>query len=108
MRKIVSDVSTISTIPEKMLDKLIDKSFYCISDALLEDIENDKDVTELDIGIGILYIKHSADQVAYKFIPSDELQETVNSTVKTRQNSLTKNLEASLIKKFLDVYKDIC
>jgi hypothetical protein len=108
MRDIVKDVSVLSTVPDKTLDKLIEKGVYCISDALLEDIDTDKDVTELNIGIGTLYIKHTADTIAYKFMPSDEFANVVKSTVKNKQNLLSNVLDETLSKKFLEVYKDIC
>lgn len=108
MRNIISDVSTLSTIPENIIEKLVDKTIYCVSDALIEDLEAENDITELDIGIGILYIKHIGNEVAYKFKPSDEFSKAVNSTIKTRQNLLTNTLESTLIIRFLNVYKDIC
>ena len=108
MSNIIEDISVLSTIPEKTLEKLLNKIYYCISDALVEDIANEKDITELDIGIGVLYIRHIGDQVAYKFIPSEDLEKTVNTTIIKKQNLLENVLNDSLAKKFMDVYKDLC
>ncbi len=108
MRSIVEDISVLSTIPDKALYKLLDKVIYCVSDAIVEDMNNDVDVTELDMGIGTLYIKHAEGTVAYKFIPNSDFSKAVNSTIKTGQNLLSNNLDRALVKKFLDVYKDIC
>lgn len=108
MRDIIQDVSVLSTIPDKTLTKLLDKAIYCISDAVLSDINDDIDITELDIGIGILYIKHVGEAVSYKFIPSSEFSKAVNSTIKNKQNLLSNMLDKNLVKKFMEVYKDIC
>lgn len=108
MRNIVEDVSVLSTIPDKTLYKLLNKVLYCISDAVLDDINNDVPVSELDLGIGTLYIKHEDGEVAYKFIPSADFSKAVNSTVKNKQNLLSNTLDKALVKKFLEVYKDIC
>ena len=80
------------------------------SKPVFADTENsiEKDITELDIGIGVLYIRHIGDQVAYKFIPSEDLEKTVNTTIIKKQNLLENVLNDSLAKKFMDVYKDLC
>lgn len=108
MSNIIEDVSVLSTIPEKTLEKLLSKVYYCISDTLVEDIANEKDITELDIGIGVLYIRHIGEQVSYKFIPSENLEKVVNTTIIKKQNLLENVLNDSLAKKFMDVYKDLC
>lgn len=108
MTNIVSDVSTLTTIPEKTLNKLITKYIYCICEAILEDVMNEKDVSELDLGFGILYIKHVGNEVKYKFVPSSDLEKAVSNTVTKKLNLLENVLNETLAKKFIEVYKDLC
>ena len=108
MSNIVEDVSKLTTIPEKTLNKLNQKIIYSICEQIQEDILQDKEMSELDIGLGILYIKYSDDQIKYKFIPNQELEKAVSSTVVKKLNLMETALNEALAKKFIDVYKDLC
>lgn len=108
MNNIVQDVSVLSTIPEKTLNKLNQKIIYAICEAILEDVQLEKDISELDLGFGILYVKHVSDEIKYKFVPSTDLEKAVYNTVTKKLNLLEDTLNETLVKKFLDVYKDLC
>ena len=109
MSKINCDVSKLTTIPEKALDKLNDKILYSICEEVAENILQDKSITELDFGLYKLYIKHDdPSQVKFKVVPSEELQKEVINTITKRRNLLEDTLNNALVKKFLEVYKDIC
>lgn len=109
MTNIIKDVSLLSTIPEKSLNKLIQQKFvYCICEAIQEDILEGKNMSKLDIGLGILYIGYEDNEIKYKFEPSTQLLKSVNSTVLHKENILEDVLNNALAKKFIDVYKDIC
>lgn len=108
MVDIVKDVSTLSTIPEKTLHKLLKKFIYCICDCVAEDKLQGNEVSELYIGLGILYIRYEDNMIKYKFIPGDPLEKAVTQTVVSKQNLLENTLNESLVKKFMEVYKDLC
>lgn len=109
MSKINSDVSKLTTIPEKALDKLNDKILYCICDIIAEDRLQEKFISEFDFGLYKLYIKHDdKTQIKFKVIPSEELQRCIINTITKGQNLLEDTLNNALAKKFLEVYKDIC
>ena len=106
----VKDVSILSTIPDKTLNKLIDKFVYCICDAvaeaLAENPDEDKSV-DLDIGLGTLSIGLVDDNIHYKFIPSESLEASVKKTVLSERNLLEDVLEKSFVDKITNVYKDL-
>ena len=52
MNNIITDVSTVTTIPEVALQNLND-----IYQEAIENIHDNNPITEVDIGLGILYIK---------------------------------------------------
>lgn len=108
MINIIQDVATLSTIPEKTLNKLNQKVIYAICQAVQEDVLAGKDISELDLGIGILFIKHDKGEIKYKFVPSEYLSKSVSNTVNNKLNLLEDTLNVSLAKKFIDVYKDLC
>lgn len=107
MENLIKDVSTLTTIPEKSLNKLMDKTYWCISNEVVESLKQDSNVIEIDIGIGELYIKVVDDTIQYKFIPSAKLNDTVKNTVINKRNVLEDTLEKTLINKIVDTYKDL-
>lgn len=107
MEDLIKDVATLTTIPEKSLVKLVDKSYWCISNEVIESLKQGDTVTEIDIGIGILYIKVIDDTIQYKFIPSAKLNDTVKDTVINKRNILEDTLEKTLVNKIVDTYKDL-
>ena len=111
MKNIVTDLALLTTIPDKTLAKFFKKMIFSICQAVEEDILDEKnltDITELDIGIGKLYIKHVGADIKYKFEPSELLEKALLSTVVNKKNYLEKFLDRSLNKKFVEVYKDLC
>ncbi len=107
---IIKDLSTLSTIPDKVLTKLMDKFLYCIYDAVAEAVaENpgeDKSI-DLDIGIGTLSIGVVNDTIKYKFIPSSSMDTSVKQTVLNERNLLEDVLEKSFVDKITNVYKEL-
>lgn len=111
MTDIVKDISTLTTIPEKTLNKFFRKMTYCICESVQEDMlqENENQIVELDIGIGILYIKYTdGENLKYHFEPNELLSKSLKQTVINKQNLLEDLLNDSLAKKFMEVYKDLC
>ena len=108
MSNIVEDVSKLTTIPEKSLVKLEQKFIYAICEQIQEDILAYKEMSELDIGLGTLYIKYLGDEIKYKFIPNANLEKAVYNTVVKKLNLMETALNEALAKKFIDVYKDLC
>lgn len=108
MSNIIEDVSKLTTIPEKTLNKLIQKVIYCICEQIQEDILEEKELSELDVGLGTIYIKYAGDEIKYKFIPNTELEKSVYNTVVKKLNLMETALNEALAKKFIDVYKDLC
>jgi len=109
MTDIIKDVSILSTIPEKYINKLIQQKFiYCICEAIQEDILEGKNMSQLDIGLGTLYIGYEDNDIKYKFEPNQTLIKSVNATILNKKNILEDVLNNALAKKFIEVYKDIC
>lgn len=106
MTNLINDISTLTTIPTKYLAKLNDKALVCICDSVEESLVAEQEITEINIGIGTLYIKLEGELCKYKFIPSNELQKAVKATILNRQSSLTHELETTLVNKIMNSYKD--
>lgn len=107
MNKLIDDLSILTTIPDKALNKLVNKSYYCINEAVLDTLLEDKNLVEIDIGLGILYIQILDNSIKYKFIPSNELEKNVKNTVINNKNNLQNVLENNLVTKIVNAYKDL-
>jgi len=109
MTNIIEDLANLTTIPSKTILKLLKKEVFCICEAVEEDVLAEEAISQLDLGIGTLYIKHdNLDDIRYKFIPNKYLEKCINDTLLNKQNLLEDVLNQSLKKKFLDAYKDLC
>lgn len=100
---LVKDMATLTTIPEKALKKLLTKATYCINDAVAD---ANGEPADIDVGFGTLSISVVNDKIVYKFTPSKEFEEAIKNTVLNEQNLLEDALEASLVDKITNVYKE--
>ncbi len=105
--KIVDDISTLTTISKNSLYNLVEKSHSCICHAVYESLISGNPVTEIDIGIGTLYIKCEETEIKYKFIPSKKLEENVAYTVKNKVSPLVYEVEDSLKLRIESTYKNL-
>lgn len=107
MINLTTDLSTLTSIPKASLDKLVEKSQWCICHSVEESILNRNNIVEINIGIGILYIKLEEENIKYKFIPSQSLEDCVRDTVLNKHNPLIAVTEQALITRIINTYKDI-
>ena len=104
---LISDISTLTTLPEKTLRKLGDKGIECICHNVLESLEEDSMETSIDIGVGVVKIIIDEDEIAYRFIPSTKLEDKLISTVTTKSDPLVEKIEDGLTARILNTYKDL-
>ena len=107
MKNIIEDISKLTTIPVDTLDKLVEKANWCICDCVKQDLLDNQKISELDIGIGKLFIKNEDELLKYKFVPSDVLVQSLIDTCINKENPLELTLEKKLVNKILNTYKDI-
>ncbi len=107
MNNLLKDVSKLTTIDDKTLDKLIEKILYCISNNVMEEVLADKQVLEIDIIFGTLYIKIENEQLRYKFVPNEEFEEMIVNTVLEKKNTLENTIALTLCSKLTRTYKDL-
>lgn len=107
MTKLIDNLSTITSISKQTFDKLVNLSISCICDAVEDDILSDNDVMTIDIGIGQLMIKHTDNDMRYKFIPDAKLEEAVSQTIINDKNQLKVAVEDTLKKRIMNIYKEL-
>ena len=66
MKKLVDDIAALTTVSTNALVHLQDKLTLCIGHCVYESKLEKESLTEIDIGIGILYIKCSLKKIGGK------------------------------------------
>lgn len=106
MIDLVSDLSKLSTIPEKDLNKLLKLILFSICDGVVDAKLNNKNEEEFDVGIGRLILRFEDNQIIYKFIPSISLESAVKDSYINDKNYLQDLIEKAASTKFYSLYKD--
>lgn len=104
---LVSDISTLTTLPDKTLRRLCDKGVECICHDTLETLQNGEIETNIDISIGIIKIIVDNDEIHYRFIPSANLERMLVESINDNVDPLVKHIEESLTNRILTAYKDL-
>lgn len=106
-KNLSTDLSTITSIPEEIIVKLLNVAGYCIGNAVKESLDNFETITEIDMEFGTLMVKNDENSFKLKFIPNESLNEDIKNSLSGKESLLTKKLEASLSAKLVEVYKEI-
>ena len=107
MTKLIDDIATLTTISQHALVNLNDKAYSCICHSVCENMLEGNPLTEIDIGIGVLYIKCEEGQIKYKFIPSRKLEENVALTVTNKVSPIVFEVETALKDRIESTYKNL-
>lgn len=107
MNKIIEDLVTLTNLPISLLKKLVNYAIYCICHKVYENMLKVNNITEVDIGIGKLYILLEEDSIQYKFIPSKFFEDNLLWTMKNNSSPLTKIAEEKLEEKIKETYKEL-
>jgi hypothetical protein len=107
MNKIVDELETVTTIPSQALNKLIERTIYCICEDIDEAKLVDNISVDFDIGIGTLTISKINDSLKYRFVPSAKLNDNIAATIVDNKNPMTAAVEESLVNKITNVYKNL-
>ena len=105
MHSLIEDLSLLTTIPINSLNKLVNKSLWCICDCIDEATLSNQNIIDIDIGIGTISILLENDSVQYRFVPSKKLETSVKSTIVDGKNPLIEIAEDKLTKGMLEIHK---
>lgn len=105
MHSLLEDLSTLTTIPLNNLIKLTDKAIWCLCDCVDESKLNKENITNVDVGIGVISIFVENNAIQYKFTPSKKLETSIKTTVVEGKNPLIETAEDKLTKGMLEIHK---
>ena len=107
MQNLCKDLSVLTSTDKRIFDKLISNANFCICDYLENTALNNEKECSIDIGIGILKIKIGEDTVSYSFIPSQQLESEIISTLENQQNFLVSSVDALLVSRLNKLYDNL-
>jgi hypothetical protein len=96
---LVTDISTLTRVPNKTLNELIHKVNLCIGSIIAEAKNKGEQAVIINIGLGTLSIDLITMQS--KFIPSKDLKTTIKQGVTTGIDPLECALEQALVEKLI-------
>lgn len=104
---LIDNLGSLTLIKSSILNKQVEISENCICDYILEAVENDEDIITINIGIGILSINISDDEISYKFVPNKKLEKKLLKTIETEESPLVTQIEKKLNQRILNTYKEL-
>lgn len=107
MINLIEDISALTEVSEKTLDKLVNVANYCIGHAVHETMCQGSDITVVDMGIGELTIRVLNEGIQYRFVPSTVLEKTLVKTVVGKTSPMIVQLETKLQDKIDKAYKEV-
>ena len=102
---IITDLSTLTRIPNKTLTELSHKTNLCIGSIIAEAKAKGEQAVIINIGIGTLSI--DLIDMQCKFVPSKELKSTIKTSLQSKQDLLELELEQALIDKLLAICDEV-
>lgn len=107
MTVLVNDISNLTTLSVRLLEKLNKTSITIIGHAVYESLlEGDCD-THVDTGYGTLTIHVDAESIRYRFVPNKELERVVMKTITTKTSPLKVALDKNLSDKLQNTYREL-
>ena len=107
MINLIDDISKLTDVPCKTLNKFVPIANHCIGHAVHESYCSQSDITEIDLGYGELHIKVDASGIRYRFIPSKELETLLVKTITTKRSPIIEKVEKDLQEKIERAYKEL-
>jgi hypothetical protein len=102
---IISDISTLTRVPNKVLMELSHKANLCIGSIISDAKEAGEQAVIINIGIGTLSI--DLIDMQCKFVPSKELKTTIKASLQSNKDPLELELEQALIEKLLTICEEV-
>jgi len=107
MYSLQDDLKTLTNISDDVIDKLVNKILYIICDDVLDTHLNNKTITDIDIGIGVLSICVDNNQIKYRFTPSTIVESAVKNTIVDLKSPVKERASKTLASKINEIYEEL-
>lgn len=105
--RLEEELSTLTSVPIKVFDKLADYSYYIHSNNILTQLLNNANVFNLNLTEGVLTISLVDDKIYYKFTPNEKFTKVVRDTIVTKKSLLEKEVSAKLKSTLMNWKKEL-
>ena len=102
---IISDISTLTRVPNKVLTELAHKANLCIGNIISEAKETGEQAVIINIGIGTLSI--DLIDMQCKFVPGKNLKTAIKNSLTSSVDPLELALEKAFADKLLAVCEEV-
>lgn len=106
-KKLSTDLSKLSNIPEEYIDKVLKTCAPIIGNAVYESLLSSEEIADIDVGFGNIIIKADSKELKLKFVPSKDLEMNLKTINSGKEPELKAKLEKALVAKLIDMYKEI-
>ena len=104
---ISEDIAKLTGLSISCINKILQLEQDCICYAVQEALIDKRKYVDINIGIGILSLNIGEEELQYKFIPSQSLENDIITTTKNKQAPIIRNLENNIKNKILNAYKEL-
>ena len=106
-KKLSTDLSKLSNIPEEYIDKVLKTCAPIIGNAVYESLLSSEEITDIGEGFGNISNKADSKELKLKFVPSKDLEMDLKTINSGKEPELKAKLEKALVAKLIDMYKEI-
>lgn len=101
---VVNDLSSLTRVPAKILNTLVEKTNMCIGSAIHDGLQEKEEAIVINIGIGNLSVNLVT--MDCKFVPSKELKATIKTSLTSKIDPVEFEIEDALVHKLLTIYEE--
>ena len=102
---LVTDLSTLSKIPNKILNEIVHKLNLCIGSIIYEAKQAGEHAVVINIGLGTLSI--DLVDMNCKFVPSKDLKQSIKDSLNAKIDPLELELENTLAEKLVSICEEV-
>ena len=105
--EIIKELNNLTSIPEKIFEKLSDNIMFLILQNLEETLIKKESICEIDLNLGTLIISIEEETLKFNFIPSKKLEKEILKTIENGENSMQEILINNMVSTLEKTYKEL-
>lgn len=102
---ILNDLSTLSKIPNKIINEIVKKECLCIGSAIHDAMMQNEDAVIINIGVGTLSVELSTKQC--KFVPSKDLKTAIKRSLDDKVDPVELEINSEIVEKLLNICDEV-
>lgn len=106
---ICKNLQQVTSLTQQNITDLVNIVIAMIGNNLYDSLQTGEDVCVSNLGFGEIHAKYSHEQstIEYRFIPSADLEKTLQEVIIDKKDPMLQLAEESIKKEFTRIYKDL-